>query len=750
MDHAFIVFKPYLIPLNICRINHGFVHSCPELLKNAVGKDLITWLPNHTPCRNLFAAIREVVARPQNIFEYITTTNNWCIPIELSNVVLASNHCQAYFLSVLYLELWACSIKPYLIPLNICRINHGFVHSCPELLKNAVGKDLITWLPNHTPCRNLFAAIREVVARPQNIFEYITTTNNWCIPIELSNVVLASNHCQAYFLSVLYLELWACSIKPYLIPLNICRINHGFVHSCPELLKNAVGKDLITWLPNHTPCRNLFAAIREVVARPQNIFEYITTTNNWCIPIELSNVVLASNHCQAYFLSVLYLELWACSIKPYLIPLNICRINHGFVHSCPELLKNAVGKDLITWLPNHTPCRNLFAAIREVVARPQNIFEYITTTNNWCIPIELSNVVLASNHCQAYFLSVLYLELWACSIKPYLIPLNICRINHGFVHSCPELLKNAVGKDLITWLPNHTPCRNLFAAIREVVARPQNIFEYITTTNNWCIPIELSNVVLASNHCQAYFLSVLYLELWACSIKPYLIPLNICRINHGFVHSCPELLKNAVGKDLITWLPNHTPCRNLFAAIREVVARPQNIFEYITTTNNWCIPIELSNVVLASNHCQAYFLSVLYLELWACSIKPYLIPLNICRINHGFVHSCPELLKNAVGKDLITWLPNHTPCRNLFAAIREVVARHIFMVSLFLFDESIFDFEDRTRTHAPHQLVMQIVAVAPLDSQLTSSNSNSNTISISIYGSVSDSDFAPASICSQA
>jgi len=32
--------------------------------------------------------------------------------------------------------------------------------------------------------------------------------------------------------------------------------------------------------------------------------------------------------------------------------------------------------------------------------------------------------------------------------------------------------------------------------------------------------------------------------------------------------------------------------------------------------------VNLSNVVMASNHCQAYFLSIMYLELWACAASP--------------------------------------------------------------------------------------------------------------------------------
>ncbi|KAH8244044.1 hypothetical protein KR032_012478 [Drosophila birchii] len=44
-----------------------------------------------------------------------------------------------------------------------------------------------------------------------------------------------------------------------------------------------------------------------------------------------------------------------------------------------------------------------------------------------------------------------------------------------------------------------------------------------------------------------------------------------------------------------------------------------HICECIRVGNNWSIPLDLSNVVMASNHCQAYFLSIMYLELWACS-----------------------------------------------------------------------------------------------------------------------------------
>ncbi|XP_016998813.2 serine/threonine-protein kinase ATM isoform X1 [Drosophila takahashii] len=52
---------------------------------------------------------------------------------------------------------------------------------------------------------------------------------------------------------------------------------------------------------------------------------------------------------------------------------------------------------------------------------------------------------------------------------------------------------------------------------------------------------------------------------------------------------------------------------------KRAIKRFLHICECIRIVNEWSIPINLSNVVLASNHCQAYFLSIMYLELWACS-----------------------------------------------------------------------------------------------------------------------------------
>ncbi|KRF80861.1 serine/threonine-protein kinase ATM [Drosophila virilis] len=52
---------------------------------------------------------------------------------------------------------------------------------------------------------------------------------------------------------------------------------------------------------------------------------------------------------------------------------------------------------------------------------------------------------------------------------------------------------------------------------------------------------------------------------------------------------------------------------------KRVIKRFLYICECVRVVNNWSIPINLGNVVKAGNHCQAYFLSIMYLELWACS-----------------------------------------------------------------------------------------------------------------------------------
>ncbi|KAH8295345.1 hypothetical protein KR018_010145 [Drosophila ironensis] len=53
---------------------------------------------------------------------------------------------------------------------------------------------------------------------------------------------------------------------------------------------------------------------------------------------------------------------------------------------------------------------------------------------------------------------------------------------------------------------------------------------------------------------------------------------------------------------------------------KRAIKRFLDICECIRNCNNWSIPIKLSNVIKASNHCQAYFLSIMYLELWASSV----------------------------------------------------------------------------------------------------------------------------------
>lgn len=65
-----------------------------------------------------------------------------------------------------------------------------------------------------------------------------------------------------------------------------------------------------------------------------------------------------------------------------------------------------------------------------------------------------------------------------------------------------------------------------------------------------------------------------------------------------------------------------------------------HICECIRIVNNWSIPMELENVVMASNHCQAYFLSIMYLEVWA----------GMDSVNHLANESFQAAAKKVLGK----------------------------------------------------------------------------------------------------
>uniref|UniRef100_A0A6P4EBP2 Serine/threonine-protein kinase ATM n=1 Tax=Drosophila rhopaloa TaxID=1041015 RepID=A0A6P4EBP2_DRORH len=67
------------------------------------------------------------------------------------------------------------------------------------------------------------------------------------------------------------------------------------------------------------------------------------------------------------------------------------------------------------------------------------------------------------------------------------------------------------------------------------------------------------------------------------------------------------------------FVSSKSPNSNAIFHNKRAIKRFLHICECIRIFNNWSIPVNLSKVVLASNHCQAYFLSIMYLELWACS-----------------------------------------------------------------------------------------------------------------------------------
>ncbi|KAM7347211.1 serine/threonine-protein kinase tefu isoform 2-T3 [Cochliomyia hominivorax] len=91
------------------------LHSSEETHMNVIIKMLEyffeEFLQHHNTTNNnelkKICKDKRVINMILNICECIRVNNNWNLPLKLLNVALACNYCQAYFLSIIYLEMWA-------------------------------------------------------------------------------------------------------------------------------------------------------------------------------------------------------------------------------------------------------------------------------------------------------------------------------------------------------------------------------------------------------------------------------------------------------------------------------------------------------------------------------------------------------------------------------------------------------------------------------------------------------------------
>ncbi|KAH8268288.1 hypothetical protein KR026_004200 [Drosophila bipectinata] len=129
---------------------------------------------------------------------------------------------------------------------------------------------------------------------------------------------------------------------------------------------------------------------------------------------------------------------------------------------------------------------------------------------------------------------------------------------------------------------------------KRAIKRFLYICECIRNFNNWSIPVNLSNVVRASNHCQAYFLSIMYLELWASS--PNASESVALLEDESFQASAKKAYESIGCLDAIAGIVNPMRCRLDF------LSRNNNLSAILMETDDWnCSSGQVCAEIMKSN-----------------------------------------------------------------------------------------------------------------------------------------------------
>ncbi|XP_037818798.1 serine/threonine-protein kinase ATM isoform X1 [Lucilia sericata] len=128
---------------------------------------------------------------------------------------------------------------------------------------------------------------------------------------------------------------------------------------------------------------------------------------------------------------------------------------------------------------------------------------------------------------------------------------------------------------------------------KRVINMILNICECIRVNNNWNLPLKLLNVALACNYCQAYFLSIIYLELWAIEEqeqKPQPGAIGKTRV---------EIMSNLHFQQIARKAYDSIGCND---AISGFINPLNSRLDYLNLTNNWSdILIESNDIATNSN-----------------------------------------------------------------------------------------------------------------------------------------------------
>ncbi|XP_065364298.1 serine/threonine-protein kinase ATM isoform X2 [Calliphora vicina] len=122
---------------------------------------------------------------------------------------------------------------------------------------------------------------------------------------------------------------------------------------------------------------------------------------------------------------------------------------------------------------------------------------------------------------------------------------------------------------------------------KRVINMILNICECIRINNNWNLPLKLLNVALACNFCQAYFLSIIYLELWAIEEQEQNKATNV------------EIMSSPQFQEIARKAYDSIGCND---AISGFINPLNSRLDYLNLTNNWSdILIESNDISSNSN-----------------------------------------------------------------------------------------------------------------------------------------------------
>uniref|UniRef100_A0A1B0BG36 Serine/threonine-protein kinase ATM n=1 Tax=Glossina palpalis gambiensis TaxID=67801 RepID=A0A1B0BG36_9MUSC len=108
---------------------------------------------------------------------------------------------------------------------------------------------------------------------------------------------------------------------------------------------------------------------------------------------------------------------------------------------------------------------------------------------------------------------------------------------------------------------------------KRVIIMMLRICECIRIHNNWCLPLQLLNVARACNYCQAFFLSIMYLEMWSLQEKES----STDKTNF-------EIVSNEHFQEIAKKSYESIGCTD---AISGFINPLQSRIDYLNLTNNW-------------------------------------------------------------------------------------------------------------------------------------------------------------------